>query len=122
MKKILIIEDDAGVAQLLEEELTEEGYEVRRAGDGQEALTACEAFRPDLITLDLKMPVMSGLEFLEVYRVEHPDTPIVICTAYPEFKQDFKVWASDAYIVKSGDTSKLKATIRNLLTRPTASS
>ncbi|MFQ5896427.1 MAG: response regulator [Nitrospinota bacterium] len=122
MKKILIIEDDKGVAQLLEEELTEEGYEVRRAANGRDALAVCKAFVPDLITLDLKMPVMDGLEFLEMYRVEHPHTPIVICTAYPEFKQDFKVWASDAYVVKSGDMSQLKAIIRDLLARSTAPS
>lgn len=115
MKRILIVEDDDGVAQLLEEELTEEGYLVRRAVDGKEALEACQSFQPDLITLDLKMPVMDGLEFLDAFRQENPHTPIVICTAYPEFKRDFKVWASDAYIVKSGDTSRLKATIRSLL-------
>ncbi len=63
------------------------------------------------------MPVMDGLEFLDAYRIKYPQTPIVICTAYPEFKQNFKVWASDAYVVKSGDTTHLKKAIRGLLSR-----
>jgi CheY-like chemotaxis protein len=118
MKKILVVEDDEGVALLLEEELTEEGYEVTRVANGKEALEACDDCEPDLITLDLKMPVMDGLEFLDAYRQRNPQTPIVICTAYPEFKQNFKVWASDAYVVKSGDTSHLKEAIKELLSRP----
>ncbi len=119
MRKILIVEDDEGVARLLEEELADDGYLVKRAVNGREALSACASFGPDLITLDLKMPVMDGIEFLDAYRSENHRTPIVICTAYPEFKQDFKTWASDAYIVKSGDTHQLKAAIRELLARTT---
>ena len=119
MKKILIIEDDEGVARLLEEELADDGYLVKRVVNGQEALSACASFGPDLITLDLKMPVMDGIEFLEAYRSENHRTPIVICTSYPELKQDFKTWASDAYIVKSGDTHQLKAAIRELIARTT---
>lgn len=118
MKKILIVEDDEGVGLLLKEELVDEGYHVKLVANGQEALAVCESFEPDLISLDLKMPVMDGIEFLEAYRMDNPHTPVVICTAYPEFKQNFKVWASDAYVVKSGDTGKLKITIKELLNRP----
>jgi CheY-like chemotaxis protein len=119
MKKILVVEDDEGVSLLLKEELADEGYYVERAANGKEAMDACEKLQPDLITLDLKMPVMDGLEFLDAYRMKNSETPIVICTAYPEFKQNFKVWASDAYIVKSGDTTQLKKAIKGLLSRTT---
>ena len=117
MKKILVVEDDEGVGMLLEEELSEEGYNVKRVTNGKEALDVCKKFQPDLITLDLKMPVMDGLEFLDAFRTNNPETPIVICTAYPEFKQNFKVWASDAYIVKSGDSRHLKEAVKGLLCR-----
>ncbi len=72
-------------------------------------------FKPDLITLDIKMPGMDGIETLKQIRETERKIPIIMCSAYGEYKQDLTTWASDAYIVKCADLTELKSTIRKLL-------
>jgi two-component SAPR family response regulator len=72
-------------------------------------------FQPDLITLDIKMPGIGGLETLNRIRGIDRDLPIILCSAYGEYKQDFTTWASDAYVVKSADLTELKSAIRKFL-------
>ncbi|MBI5166938.1 MAG: response regulator [candidate division NC10 bacterium] len=115
MKTILVVDDDEAIRLLYEEELSEAGYRVILAKDAQEALEKLEETCPDLITLDIKMPGIDGIELLRKIRVVHRDLPIIISTAYDEYKQDFAVWASDAYITKSADLTELKAKIAELL-------
>ncbi len=115
MKKILVVDDEESIRLLYKEELEDEGYEIEVASDGPEALSKFASFKPDLVTLDLKMPGMDGLEVLEKIREKDMDIPIVLLTAYSEFKQDFTTWASNAYIVKSMDLSELKGTIEEYL-------
>ena len=115
MRKILVVDDEESIRLLYKEELEDEGYEVVLAADGMEALEKFKAFQPDLVTLDLKMPGMDGLEVLQKIRKVDMDIPIVLLTAYSEFKQDFTTWASNAYIVKSMDLSELKVTIKEFL-------
>jgi CheY-like chemotaxis protein len=71
--------------------------------------------RPDLMTIDIKMPGMDGIELLRRVREIYRDLPIIICTAYGEYKYDFGTWASDAYLTKSADLAELKDKIRELL-------
>jgi CheY-like chemotaxis protein len=115
MKRILVVDDDEAVRQLYAEELAEAGYAVEVAGSGTEALAAVRAGRPDLVTIDLKMPGMDGIELLGQVRQLHHDLPIVISTAYGDLRRDFATWASDAYLTKSSDLAELKAKIRELL-------
>jgi len=115
MKKILVVDDEESIRLLYKEELQDEGYLVDVAVDGEDALKKFEECNPDLITLDLKMPGMDGLEVLNKIREKDMDVPIVLLTAYSEFKQDFTTWASNAYIVKSSDLSELKEAIKGLL-------
>ncbi len=115
MKRILVIDDEENIRFLYREELAEEGYEVEVADSAEEAMKQIEAQRPDLITLDIRMPGIDGIEFLRMLREKHRDLPVVIVTAYGEYKQDFSVWASDAYVVKSADMDELKSTIRKIL-------
>lgn len=65
MKKILIIEDEEVLRQAYVAILNNEGYEIKAAKNGEEALKILKVFKPDLILLDILMPVMGGLEFLE---------------------------------------------------------
>jgi len=115
MKKILVVDDEESIRELYRADLAEEGYEVDLAADGLQALRRLEVFRPDLITLDVKMPGIDGIETLRRIREKNPTLPVILVTAFGEFKQDFNTWASDAYIVKSHDTTELKDTVHRLL-------
>jgi DNA-binding response OmpR family regulator len=114
-KKILVVDDEENIRQLYKEELLEEGYEVFLAADGGEALRLVDEVSPDLVTLDVRMPGMDGIEVLRAIKEKRRDLPMIMCTAYPEYKHNFGVWASDAYVVKSTDLKELKDTIRKVL-------
>jgi len=115
MKKILIVDDEESIRFLYKEELEEEGFVVDVAKNGQEALDKIPSFQPDLVTLDIKMPVMDGMEALKRIRETERSLPVILCSAYGEYKLDFSSWASDAYVVKCADLTELKSTIRRLL-------
>jgi len=114
-KRILLVEDEENLKLLYEEELKAEGYEVLTAGNGKEALRQLEEVKPDLIILDIVMPVMDGMEALGQIMGRKRNVPIIIHTSYPGYREDFMSWAADAYVAKSSDLRELKDTIRNLL-------
>jgi two-component system response regulator (stage 0 sporulation protein F) len=115
MKRIMVVDDEENIRFLYKEELEDEGFSVELAKNGEEALEKLPGFKPDLITLDIKMPGMNGIEVLKRIREQDRELPIVLCSAYGEYKQDFTTWASDAYVVKCADLTELKTTIRRLL-------
>jgi len=115
MKRILVVDDEESIRFLYKEELQEEGYIVECAKNGEEALEMLPVFKPDLVSLDIKMPVMDGIEALKRIREKERQLPIILCSAYGEYKQDLTTWASDAYVVKCADLTAFKSTIRKLL-------
>jgi CheY-like chemotaxis protein len=115
MKRILVVDDEESIRFLYKEELEEEGYVVECAKNGEEALEMLSVFKPDLVSLDIKMPVMDGIEALKRIREKERQLPIILCSAYGDYKQDLTTWASDAYVVKCADLTNLKLTIRKLL-------
>lgn len=116
-KKILIVEDDEGIRLLYQQELEEEGYKVLLAKNGKEAIERLEQERPDLIVLDIVMPVMDGIEALGRIVGRERKIPIILNTSYPDYRQEFLSWAADAYVTKSDDLTELKDKIRELLGR-----
>ncbi len=112
---VLVVEDDLNQRALYEEELLEEGYRVITAGDGREALRQVESANPDLVVMDVNMPVMDGLDTLSQMLEGHSHLPVIINTAYASYKDSFTSWSADAYIVKSSDLTELKATVKRLL-------
>ena len=114
-RRILVVDDEEHVRQLFKEELSEEGYEVFLAANGPEAIKMVDEVRPDLVTLDIRMPGMDGIEVLRVLKEKNRELPMIMVTAYPEYKHNFGVWASEAYVVKSGDLKDLKDTIKKVL-------
>ena len=114
MKTILVVDDEQNIRFLYKEELEEVGYQVSVAASGEEALKMLDNQTPDLITLDIKMPGMDGIEVMRKIKEEKGDIPIILCSAYGQYKQDFRVWASDAYVVKSADLRELKLTIKEI--------
>jgi CheY-like chemotaxis protein len=115
MKRILVVDDELHIGELYKSELEDEGYSVTIATSGQEALAAVETSPPDLIVLDIQMPGMDGIETLEKLVGSDKGIPIILNTAYSHYKEDFTTWGADAYVIKSSDTSKLKAEIKRLL-------
>ncbi len=115
MKKILVVEDDESQRLLYHDELEESGYEVVLAANGKEALKQLDVAEPDLVVLDIVMPVMDGMETLGRIIRGHRDVPIILNTAYSSYKDDFMSWGAEAYVVKSADLEELKAKIREVM-------
>ena len=114
--KILIVDDDQNILRLYKEELEEEGYTVITASNGTEAIERFEKEDPDLVTLDILLPDVDGIKILRQMKEKKPRLPVIMSTAY-DYRDDFAVWASEAYIVKSADLTELKATIKKLIDR-----
>ena len=115
MSKILIVEDEENIRLLYKEELEDLGYDVILASDGKEAIKKYDVQQPDLIILDIQLPGMGGIETMNIIREKSRDVPIILCTAYGEYKQDMKTWASDAYLIKSADLKELLSTVKKIL-------
>jgi CheY-like chemotaxis protein len=114
--KILIVDDDPAIRMLYKEELEDEGYEVLVASSGEEALRLFESGNPDIVTLDILMPGMDGIQVLRHMKEKKPRLPIIMSTAY-DYRDDFAIWASEAYVVKSADLTQLKEIIKKLTTK-----
>src|ERR1700745_3677119 len=78
--RVLVVEDDDAIAQVLQRSLRMEGYDVKVAGDGVSALDLAHAFLPDLVILDLGLPRLDGIEVAKTLR-ESDDVPILVLTA-----------------------------------------
>lgn len=115
MKKILLVDDDESIQLLYQEEFQEEGYEVIAALDGDTALRLFNESPPDLVVLDIQMPGLNGIEVLRQMKMLNAAIPVVISSAFQEYKQDLGAWACDEYVVKSSDMSDLKAAVRRLV-------
>lgn len=111
--KILIVDDDQNILRLYKEELEEDGYTVVTASNGEEAMEQFEKESPDLVTLDILLPDIDGIKLLRQMKEKKPRLPVIMSTAY-DYRDDFAVWASEAYIVKSADLTELKSTIKKL--------
>jgi DNA-binding response OmpR family regulator len=112
--KILVVDDDLHIQRLYKEEFEEEGYEVVIASNGKEAIDMFDREVPDIVTLDILLPDVDGIRLLRQMKEKRPKVPIIMSTAY-DYRDDFAVWASEAYIVKSSDLDDLKSTIKKLL-------
>jgi two-component system, OmpR family, response regulator MprA len=117
--RVLVVEDDEAIADVLRRSLRAEGHEVRSAGDGVEALTAAEQFIPDLVVLDLGLPRLDGIEVLQRLRADDSDVPVLILTARTETDDRVEGLDSgaDDYLPKPFERAELLARIRALLRR-----
>lgn len=118
-RRILLVEDDRTLRQALAFNLEREGYEVRVAVDGEQALAAARDQALDLVVLDVMLPGMSGLEVLRVIRSEGIDTPVIVLSAKGDEIDrvvGLKVGADD-YVAKPFSRPELLARIDAVLRR-----
>ena len=116
MSKILVVEDEQHPRELYAMELQDEGYEVDQAANGREAVEKVKANKYDLVVLDIRMPEMDGIEALGKILSRDKKIPIIIYTAYSNYKSNFMTWTADAYITKSSNLDELKGKIQEILT------
>jgi DNA-binding response OmpR family regulator len=116
--RVLVVEDDVEIADVLRRTLRQEGHEVRSAGDGVEALSLAEQFLPDLVILDLGLPRLDGVEVCRRLRAAS-DVPILILTARVETGDRVEGLDSgaDDYLVKPFERQELLARLRALMRR-----
>ena len=116
--RVLVVEDDEAIADVLRRTLRQEGHDVRSTGDGIEALRAAEEFVPDLVVLDLGLPGLDGVEVCRRLRAES-DVPILILTARADLddRVDGLDSGADDYLVKPFERQELLARLRALIRR-----
>jgi DNA-binding response OmpR family regulator len=117
--RILVVEDDDEIAQVLQRSLRMEGYEVKLAGDGVQGLEEAHAFLPDLIVLDLGLPRLDGVDVAKRLREGGDGVPILMLTARDALEsrvEGLDVGADD-YLVKPFERQELLARMRALLRR-----
>jgi CheY-like chemotaxis protein len=113
--RLLVVDDEESLRLLFKEELEDEGYGVELASNGLEAVEKVRSSPFDAVIMDIKMPVMDGIQALGEIKKIRKDQRVILCSAYGEYRQDFSSWISDGYVVKSADMSELKETIRRII-------
>ena len=117
MARILVVDDESSIRLLYTEELTDEGYEVTAVATAAEAVDKLRESEFDLVLLDIKLKNESGLDLLQRIVKERHDIPVILCTAFSFYKDDFSSWLADGYVVKSSDLQELKDEIKRVLAK-----
>lgn len=112
MNTILIVDDDRVIRFLYREELTYEGYNVITTDDCRNLFELIDDKNPDLVVLEVVIGKYNGLDLLQKIRNTYYDLPVILCTAYSNYKNDLRSIAADYYVLKSSDLSELKQKIR----------
>jgi DNA-binding NtrC family response regulator len=114
---ILVVDDEDALRTVLSGELASEGYEVRTAADGDDAVTEMGKAVFDLVLLDIKMPRMNGFEVLKFIKEKHPKTKVVMLTGFADLKNaiESKKLGADDFVSKPYDLVDLLTTIERVL-------
>ncbi|MBI3079953.1 MAG: response regulator, partial [candidate division NC10 bacterium] len=117
--RVLIVDDDVDNRETLRDRLRLLGFEAGAAGSGREALAQLPEFDPALILLDLQMPEMGGIEFLQTIRAQGVATPVIVVTAYGSLENAVQAMREGAYdfITKPYDPAHLEVVIDRALER-----
>jgi len=113
MARILVLDDDQGMRELMEIMLTKEGYDVTSADDPSKAITLCRKIDFDLVITDLRMPKIDGIEFLKTIKDQKPETIVILLTAYASGETAVNAMKEGAYdyVEKSRNIEELKKVV-----------
>ena len=114
-KKILLVEDEKNLRTLYQERLSEEGYEIVPAGNGEEALRKLKKAKPDLVLMDIVMPGLDGIQLLSMIRANDRAIPVIFHSAHLNFQLEPKIQAANCFVRKTSDLKELKEKIQELL-------
>lgn len=116
--RILVVDDEDALRTVLTGELEGEGYQVRSAADGQEAITILTGAEFDLILLDIKMPNVDGFEVLKFVKEKHPRTKVIMLTGFADLKNaiESKKLGAEDFVSKPYDLVDLLTTVERVLT------
>jgi DNA-binding response OmpR family regulator len=114
MKTILVVEDEKHLQILYAQELTAEGYNVITVKNGSEALEKVKNNPVDLAILDIKLEDENGLEVLRDIMEQKRGLKVILNSAYSSYRNDFKSWWAEDYIVKSSNLDELISKVREL--------
>jgi len=114
---ILVVDDEDALRTVLGGELASEGYEVRTAADGDEAISELDKAPFDLVLLDIKMPRLNGFEVLKFIKEKHEKTKVVMLTGFADLKNaiESKKLGADDFVSKPYDLVDLLTTIERVL-------
>jgi len=114
---ILVVDDEDALRTVLSGELANEGYDVRTAADGDEAIGELQKNLFDLVLLDIKMPRMNGFEVLKFVKEKHGKTKVVMLTGFADLKNaiESKKLGADDFVSKPYDLVDLLTTIERVL-------
>lgn len=115
MARILLVDDDQNFLNYCSEELRALGYEVLSAIDGQEACAQLIEIKPDVIVMDVSMPLMDGVSLLYYVRMRYPTVGVILHSAHPEYAHAYETWSANAFVEKTGDVSDLQRALCRLL-------
>lgn len=117
MARLLVVDDEGDIRHLYAAELEDEGYEVATAGNSTDALKLLDQQSFDLVVLDIQLDNENGLELLQAITRKQEDLPVILCTAFSSYRDDFSSWLADAYVVKSSDLNELKQEVKHVLNK-----
>lgn len=115
MAHLLVIDDEGDIRHLYAAELEDDGHTVVTCGNSRDAMEQLLHQAFDLVILDIQLDQESGLELLQKIAQQQETLPVILCTAYSCYKDDFSSWLADAYVVKSSDLKELKSEVRRIL-------
>lgn len=116
-RKVLITDDAAFMRMMLKSILEPEGFVLEEATNGEEMLAKYESFQPDLVTLDITMPVLDGLAAIKKLKEKHPDAKVIMCSAMGQQAMVLDAIQSGAkdFIVKPFQKDRVMEAIKKLL-------
>jgi two-component system OmpR family response regulator len=117
--RVLVVDDEAALAELLSMTLRYEGWQVRSCGDGATAVKAAREFRPDVVVLDVMLPDLDGLQVLSRLRGDDPDVPVLFLTAKDAVEDRIAglTAGGDDYVTKPFSLEEVVVRLRGLLRR-----